>query len=399
MTLMAVFLGAAAVLVWVYLLTARGGFWRFREVLPAAEGDSAARLAVVIPARDEAAGIARTVRSLLTQRFGGALHLFVVDDHSTDDTARLATGAAAEAGASGRLTLISGAPLAPGWTGKLWAMSAGIAAAQEFAPDFFLFTDADIEHEPSSVARLVAQAEKLGSDMTSVMVRLHAGHAWEALLIPAFVFFFFKLYPPAWVAKAEKATAGAAGGCMLVRRQALERIGGIGAIRGELIDDCALARAVKRTGGRVWLGLARETRSTREYASPGEIRDMIARTAYTQLRYSPLLLAGTIAGMAIIYLAPPALAIAARGTAQLLGIGAWLLMSMSFLPAVRYYRKPMILSLQLPLAAAFYVESTLASAARYYMGRGGQWKGRAQAELANADAKDAAAASNLHHGR
>jgi hopene-associated glycosyltransferase HpnB len=277
-------------------------------------------------------------------------------------------------------------------------VSQGVAAANAFEPDYILLTDGDIEHARDNVASLVAQAEKLGRDLTSVMVRLHASHAAEALLIPAFVFFFFKLYPPAWVMRSDRRTAGAAGGCMLVRPAALARIGGIGAIRGELIDDCALAAAIKRSGGRVWLGLSRGTCSTREYMRVREIRDMIARTAYTQLRYSPLLLAGTIAGMVFLYLAGPTLTLLAPGAARWVSGGAWLLMSAAFIPALRYYGKSILLAPLLPVAAAFYVEATIASAVRWYRGTGGQWKGRAQAS-AKRDAKQQATASNVQHGR
>jgi hopene-associated glycosyltransferase HpnB len=379
MALMGILIGATGLAAWVYLLLGRGGFWRFREILPAADSMPSVRVAVVIPARDEAAGIARTVRSLLTQRFTGALHLFVVDDHSSDGTAALASRAAAQAGASGALTMIPAAPLPPGWTGKLWAVSQGVEAARSFSPEYILLTDADIEHGRDSVSSLVQQAQRLQSDLTSVMVRLHAGYLSEALLIPAFVFFFFKLYPPAWVNRAHSRTAAAAGGCMLVRPAALERVGGIEPIRAELIDDCALAHAIKASGGRVWMGLAPETRSTREYRSAGEIRDMIARSAYTQLQYSPLLLAGTVAGMAVIYFAGPVLAIAGHGAARWLGLGSWLLAAISFAPALRFYEKSVLLAPLLPAAAAFYVEATLTSAVRYYSGKGGHWKGRAQA--------------------
>jgi len=384
---MTVLVGAIAVAAWVCLLAGRGGFWRFREVLPSGDAPPGRRVAVVIPARDEAEGIARTVRSLLTQRFDGALQVFVVDDHSADNTAAIARQSALEAGAADRLTVIRGEPLPRGWTGKVWAMSQGVRAAGALAPDFILFTDADIEHAPDSVASLVDWAERNQLDLTSVMVRLHAGTAAEALLIPAFVFFFFKLYPPAWTARAGSRTAGAAGGCMLVRPAALERIGGMGAIRGELIDDCALARATKQAGGRIWLGVSATTRSTREYRSLGEIRDMIARTAYTQLHYSRLLLAGTVAGMAILYLTPPMLTAFAPGRGRFLGGLAWLLMSLSFVPALGFYGRPVILAPLLPLAAAFYVEATVVSALRFYSGAGGQWKGRAQAAAARVDAE------------
>jgi len=376
---MSVFIAAAALAAWVYLLAARGGFWLFREKLPQAETSSPTRVAAVIPARDEAEGIAAAVRSLLTQRFEGTLDLFMVDDHSVDGTAEIAREAAHAAGAAGRLIVIEGAPLPAGWTGKLWAVAQGIEAALAFGPDYLLLTDADITHAPDSVENLIACAGERDTDLTSVMVRLHAEHAAEALLIPAFVFFFFKLYPPRWVAKPKKRTAAAAGGCMLIRPAALARIGGIAAIRAEVIDDCALARAVKRTGGRMWMGLSTVTRSTRQYRSFTEIRDMIARTAYTQLHYSPALLLGTLLGLALLYVSPPVLTLAGHGAARLAAIAAWLLMSIAFAPALSFYGKSILLAPLLPLAAIFYMEATLASAVRYYRGRGGQWKGRAAA--------------------
>ena len=367
---------AIAFAVWLYLLAARGGFWLFREKLPAAGTSSPARVAVVIPARDEAECIGGTIRSLLTQRFEGALHLFVVDDHSTDHTGEIARAAA---GSAGSLTVIEGAPLPAGWTGKLWAVAQGIEAARAFAPDYLLLTDADIEHAEDSIQNLIACARRRDLDLTSVMVYLHAAHPAEALLIPAFVFFFFKLYPPRWVAQPKRRTAAAAGGCMLVRPAALERIGGMAAIRSEVIDDCALARAIKRSGGRIWMGLSAGTRSTREYRTFAEIRAMIARTAYTELNYSPALLVGTVLGLALLYLAPPVLALAGHGIARLLAIAAWLLLSIAFAPALRFYGKSMLMAPLLPLAALFYMEATLVSAIRYYRGKGGQWKGRAAA--------------------
>lgn len=354
---------ALAVLIWLYLLVGRGFFWWTREARFASGPAPLRRIAVVIPARNEARLIGKAVASLTAQDYGGPFEIFVVDDHSTDGTAEAALGA----------RVLAAGPLPEGWTGKLWAVSEGIRAAAAFEADYFLFTDADVVHVPGNLSRLVAHAEAGGYDLASLMVELRCETLAERALIPAFVFFFLKLYPPRWIASARHSTAGAAGGCMLVRREALERIGGIAAIRGELIDDCALARAVKSSGGRVWLGLTSEARSIREYNSFGEVGRMIARTAFTQLGYSPLLLAGTVLGMAAIYLLPPLLALGFRSWP---GALAWLMMMAAYAPVLRLYRRSLPWAPALPLVALFYTAATVVSAVRYWMGRGGAWKGR-----------------------
>ena len=361
-----ILLGAISLAIWLILLAGRGGFWRFRGAI---EDDSepagtTPRVAVVIPARDESESIAQAVRSLVP------LPVFVVDDHSSDRTAERARAAGA--------SVIPARPLPEGWTGKLWAVSQGLDAALNTAPEYLLLTDADIVHAPGNIARLAARAGRDGLDLASLMVRLHCATFAERLTIPAFVFFFFKLYPPAWIARPRNRSAGAAGGCILIRSDALARIGGIAAIRGELIDDCALAERVKNSGGRIWLGLSRETVSIRPYTGFAQVREMIARTAFTQLRHSTLLLAGTLLGMALMYLAPPLLLLTPDSRARLLGLAVWLLMSALYIPALRFYRQPILLALSLPVTAAFYTFATLESAMRYWRGTGGQWKGRAQ---------------------
>ncbi|MGA3099682.1 MAG: glycosyltransferase [Bryobacteraceae bacterium] len=369
--------GAVSVAVWLYLLAGRGGFWRMREtrfqgVLPAA----APSVVAVMPARNEAETVGRSVASLAAQRYPGAFHIVVVDDASTDGTADAARAAASTA----ILTVIRGRPLPPGWSGKLWAVDQGVREAARFSPDYLLLTDADIEHPPGNLAELAARAASGSFDLVSYMATLRCRAFAERALVPAFVFFFFMLYPPEWVADPRRATAGAAGGCMLVKRAALERIGGIEAIRGELIDDCALARAVKASGGRVWLGLSAATHSLRGYAGLAEIGRMISRTAFTQLHYNAALLAGTAAGLAVTYLLPPALALAAPGgAARWLGAAAWAMMAAAWLPTLRFYRRSPLWALFPPLVAAFYLGATLHSAVSYWRGRGGMWKGRAQA--------------------
>ncbi|MDE2049808.1 MAG: glycosyltransferase [Gammaproteobacteria bacterium] len=368
--------------IWLYLLTARGGFWRVSRVLsprPSSSGGAAGRRVVaVVPARNEAGGIGKAVSSLLAQTLVPPLHLIVVDDGSTDGTAEEARRAAEAAGAGERLTVLGGTPPAPGWTGKLWAMSQGVAASAARDPDFLLLTDADIEYVPGEVAALADKAEAEHLDLVSLMVRLSTATLAERFLIPAFVFFFLKLYPPAWIASPRSSVAGAAGGCMLIRPAALARAGGLAAIRGRIIDDCALARAVKSSGGRIWLGLARQTRSLRVYGSLAEIGAMISRTAFNQLRHSYLALAGTLLGLIVTYLAPPLLLLARERAVVALGAAAWLLMTACYLPMVRLYRLSPAFALTLPAVALFYAAATVHSAIEYALGRGGKWKGRAQ---------------------
>ena len=375
------YLASLPLLIWLYLLGLRGGFWRVRLLLPPAPPPAfmprPARVVAVVPARNEADVIADAVGSLLDQRFEGSLHVIVVDDASTDGTGDIARQAGERAGASGRLSVIRGSGPLPGWSGKVCAMARGVDAAQELAPDYLLFTDADIHHDPDNVASLLAIAQTRGSDLTSYMVRLSTANAAERWLIPAFVFFFFKLYPPAWIGRAG-ATAGAAGGCMLVRPQALARSGGLAAIRGEIIDDCSLARSIKRSGGSLWLGLTRSARSLRPYGSLAEIGGMISRTAFNQLRHSWLLLAGTLLGLALTYLAPPLLLLSRQLALMTLGGSAWLLMTLAYLPMVRFYGQSPAWALSLPAAAVFYAGATFHSAIQYARGAGGRWKGRAQ---------------------
>ena len=381
------FAHAAAALplaIWLYLLLARGGFWRVARQLgplpPAAAAVARAdrRVVAIVPARNEAEGIGRAVSSLLAQSLASPLQVIVVDDGSTDGTAAEARKAAEAAGAGERLTVLRGTPPAPGWTGKLWAMSQGVAASVALSPDFLLLTDADIEYSPADVAALAHKAEAEQLDLVSLMVRLSTATFAERCLIPAFVFFFLELYPPAWIASSRAATAGAAGGCMLVRPRALARAGGLAAIRGCIIDDCALARAIKASGGNIWLGLARQTRSLRVYGSFAEIGAMISRTAFNQLRHSYLLLAATLLGLIVTYLAPPLLLLTCDPAAMGLGAAAWLLMSGCYLPMVRFYRVSSAFALTLPAVALFYAAATVHSAVQYAAGRGGRWKGRSQ---------------------
>jgi len=374
---------AIPLLIWIHILFARGFFWRLRAFdanrFPPKRLSKWPSVTAIVPARNEASTIARCMESMASQDYAGELSILVVDDHSDDGTAALARNAAVAAGAAERVSVLPAAALPDGWTGKLWALNEGVTRAAASSTQYYWFTDADVVHSPETLQRLVARAESEKLDLASLMVLLRSEALAERLLIPAFFFFFLKLYPPRWIADSHARTAGAAGGCVLLRREALERIGGFASIRGEVIDDCALARAVKRSGGRIWMGLTRASVSLRGYGSFAEIRDMIARTAFTQLRYSTLLLVGTLIGMVLTYLAPVALLLTKDPRAMVLGAAAWTMMSLTFLPTVLFYRRSPLWVPLLPLTAAFYSYATVVSALRYWLGGGGQWKGRAQA--------------------
>lgn len=369
-------IGALSCVTWIYLVAFRGRFWRAvpQNPLQARPSASTPRVAVIVPARNEADVIARPVFSLLQQDYPGPLHIFVVDDHSSDNTANVVRNAAAAKPEA--LTIVSAAPLASGWTGKMWALSQGVQHASNFAPDYFLFTDADIVHASDSVSTSVALAQAGNRDLVSFMVKLRCASLAERALIPAFVFFFFLLYPPEWVNRRKGSTAAAAGGDILVRADALARIGGIATIRNQLIDDCALACEIKR-GGSVWLGLTEQARSIRPYGTFGVIGRMISRNAFYQLRHSFWLLLATLLGLGITYLAPPVL-IFFGGWAALFGAIAWALMTISFWPMVRFYSLCPLWAAMLPAIALFYAGATIHSAIQYWLGRGGEWKDRVQ---------------------
>ena len=378
-----ILIAATALLIWLYLVAARGGFWLSSErdgggPAPAAWPDVVA----VIPARNEAEGVGETVGSLLRQNYAGSLSVVLVDDQSTDGTADVARRAAA--GDENRLTVLSGQPLPAGWTGKLWAMKQGFEEANARAPKYVLFTDADIVYEPDALTRLVSEAEAKSLVLNSLMVKLRCESLAERMLIPAFIFFFQMLYPFAWANRPAAATAAAAGGCMLARRDALRAAGGIEVIRGALIDDCALAASMKRQGP-IRLSLTDRVRSIRGYPDFRDIRRMVARSAYAQLRYSPLLLAGMVIGMALTYLAPVAFTLFGHGAARIAGLLAWVIMAIAFQPTLRFYRLSPLWGLALPAIALVYLAFTLDSAYQHARGRGGMWKGRAQANLSGSN--------------
>jgi hopene-associated glycosyltransferase HpnB len=378
-------LAALSLVAWLYLLLGRHGFWRARprieDETPAEPGSWPAVVAIV-PARNEAAHVEEALRSLLIQDYPGELAVVLIDDHSEDATG--AIGRRLAAGQPRRLEVVRARPLPPGWSGKLWALAEGLRHAACSWPDvpYLLLTDADIAHHPGNLARLVTKAEAERLNLVSIMVKLRCATFWERLLIPPFVFFFQKLYPFPAVNDPARRTAAAAGGCMLVRCRALEEAGGIEAIRAELIDDVALARAIKGRpgGGRIWLGLTETTTSLRRYDHLAEIWAMVARSADTQLRHSIVRHTATLLGMSVTYLIPPlglcAGIVQSKPLLAALALAAWIAMALAYRPTAQLYRLAAFWLPTLPLAAALYAGMTLDSAIRHRRGAGGRWKGR-----------------------
>ena len=370
--------------IWIGLLAFRGQFWRSDQQLSPEIPELAVwpTIHAIVPARNEAEVLPATLPSLLQQDYPGCFQVVLVDDQSTDGTTIVAQQLAEQIQLQNRLTLGVTEPLPVGWSGKLWAVEQGIRLSRGLSPepDYWLLTDADIQHDRHNLRQLVAKAEQSSLDLVSLMVQLRCESFWEQWLIPAFVFFFEKLYPFAWVNNPHRATAAAAGGCILIRRTALARIGGIPTLRQALIDDCALAQAVKSTGGKLWLGLSSTTRSLRPYPNLISIWEMVARTAFTQLHYSPWLLLGTVLAMTLIYLVAPVGTIVGLLTQQwLLALSAtigWLLMALAYWPTVSLYRLNPLFSLGLPMIAGLYTLMTVDSALRHWRGQGGAWKGR-----------------------
>ncbi|MGI5420300.1 glycosyltransferase [Actinomadura luteofluorescens] len=372
-------LALAALAGWLYLAFAHGGFWRTGPGLPGApEPDEWPEVVAVVPARDEAAVLPETLPTLLAQRYPGAFRVILVDDGSGDGTAETA---AALAGGDPVLTIVPARERPRGWAGKVWAMSEGVRAAGE--PGFLLFTDADIAYTPGTVERLVRAAVAGRRDLLSQMATLSTRTGWERAIVPAFVYFFSQLYPFRRVGRDGARTAAAAGGCVLVRRAALAGAGGLARIRGALIDDVALGRLLKRAGGRCRLDLSRDVVSRRPYPRLADLWAMIVRSAYHQLRYSPALLAGTVAGLLLLYAVPPAATVAglvagsSGGVLALVaGALAWALMAATYAPMLRFYGLSPVRAPALPLVALLYAAMTVDSARRHRAGRGGAWKGR-----------------------
>ncbi|MFD3524497.1 glycosyltransferase [Streptomyces sp. NPDC058653] len=382
-------IAAASLAAWGFLLLGQGFFWRTDQRLPPREAPSTRvapstwpSVAVVVPARDEAEMLPVSLPSLLAQDYPGRAEIFLVDDSSTDGTGALARELADRLGGL-PLTVLSPPEPAPGWTGKLWALRHGIEQARAEAPDYLLLTDADIAHEPDSLRELVAAARTNGLDLVSQMARLRVASPWERLIVPAFVYFFSQLYPFRRVNRPGARTAAAAGGCVLLRTEIAERARIPDSIRQAVIDDVSLARTVRRAGGRIWLGLADRVDSVRPYPRLADLWRMVARSAYAQLLHNPLLLVGTVAGLAVVYLAPPVGVYAGLSggdaPAGLLGGGAWAVMAGTYVPMLRYYRQSLWLAPLLPFTALLYLLMTVDSAVRHYRGRGAAWKGRTYA--------------------
>ena len=378
------FLAALSLLVWLYLVLLHGRFWqsgpmlvRPRSVLrpDAAEWPP---VCVVVPARDEARTVEDCLASLLAQDYPGPFGVLLVDDRSSDGTGAIARGLA-----SPHLHVVTGSEPPPGWSGKLWAVAQGIEETARVMPGedgYVLLADADIIHEPSHLATLMGKALRDDLDMVSEMVELNTESAAERALVPAFVYFFQMLYPFARVNDPRRRIAAAAGGTILIRIAALSRIGGIDSLRAALIDDVTLARRVKQSGGAIWLGHTRLARSVRPYPHPADIWRMVARTAYVQLRFSPLWLAGTVLGMALVWMVPPLAAVFGEGMGRVCGLVAWLLATLSFLPTLRRFRLAPFWALLLPAVAVFYTAATIGSAVDHHRGRGVVWKQRAYRE-------------------
>jgi hopene-associated glycosyltransferase HpnB len=378
----------AAVIAWILLLGWRGGFWRADQRLPPATRPRTWWPAVtaIIPARDEAETIERAVASLVAQDYPGELRVIVVDDASQDGTAERARAAVPGPRPSAvpsavPVAIMESKPLPPGWVGKIWAVAQGIDRAEATSPRpaYFLLADADVEHAPDNVRRLVDKAEREGRDLVSLMVMLHTGSFWERLLVPSFVFFFQKLYPFSWVNQPLRSEAAAAGGCMLVRRQTLDRVGGIAAVRDELIDDCALAARIKSQGS-IWLGLSDDTRSLRVYHTLGGLWPMVTRTAFTQLEKSVPGLIATVLAMIFVYLVPPLGVgygvLALQPVAAGAGAAGWAMMIIAIRPTLSLYRLPWWWGVLLPFSALLFTLMTIDSARLHWQGRGGTWKGR-----------------------
>ena len=370
--------------IWLFLLFFWGNFWRADRYIAKnySELKSYPTVWAIVPARNEAEAIDRSLTSLLTQKYPGDFYIALVDDNSSDRTAEIARETASQLDKTQQLKVISGMPLIPGWKGKLWAMNQGIdyATTQTPYPDYFLFTDADIYHHPENLTQLITKAVTENLDLVSLMVLLRCDSLWEKLLIPAFVFFFQKLYPFPWVNNPQKSIAAAAGGCILINSESLQKVGGIATIKDALIDDCSLARAIKRSDKNIWLGLTKKTKSLRHYDNLTTIWDTIARTAFTQLNYSWLLLVGTLIGMFVVYMvAPLGLAIGILTQNYLLigiAIATLLLMTVAYIPTIKLYNLPIAWAFSLPAIAFLYTLMTIDSAIKYYRGEGGSWKGR-----------------------
>jgi hopene-associated glycosyltransferase HpnB len=375
-----------SLLIWLFLLIFWGNFWLCNQKINSTKNDICQdniSVCVIIPARNEAELLPITLKSILEQEFIGKLRVILVDDQSTDNTGNIARNLAQNLGLNDRFEVINSQELPSGWTGKLWALNQGINYANKYNPDYILLTDADIKHHETNLQELIFKAKNENLELVSLMVLLRCESFWERFLIPAFVFFFQKLYPFPWVNNVNKKMAAAAGGCILIKTETLQKIGGIEVLKDALIDDCTLGQKVKfhtEKNTPIWLGLSEKTCSLREYNSLDTIWDMVARTAFTQLNYSPLLLVGTLIGMSLIYLAAPVSLILGFWLQNYviisLSLMIWLLMSLSYFPTIKLYKIAPFWCFSLPLIALLYNLMTIDSALRHYQGKGGYWKGR-----------------------
>jgi hopene-associated glycosyltransferase HpnB len=374
-------ISALSLAIWLYCVFLRGGFWRGNVTDNVLSKTPATwpHIVAVIPARNEAETIATSLTSLLKQKYPGRFSIVLVDDNSEDATAAIAQGLQGATDSQVSLTVLRGESLPENWTGKLWALHQGIALANGDRPDFLLLTDADIVYEPDVVAALASLSVERGTVLTSLMAKLRCESFAERAFIPAFIYFFQMLYPFSWVNDPRRRIAAAAGGCMLVKADALAQAGGIAAIRDALIDDCSLARIMKARGP-IRLSLTERVWSIRTSPKIADIHTMVARTAYAQLRYSPIWLALTLAGMALTYWAPPLIAIFGHGTGRFLALAAWALMALSFWPTLRFYGSGALWAPALPAIATGYMAFTFSSALQHSLGQGGRWKGRYQAK-------------------
>jgi len=385
-------LSTVALVAWGWLLTGRGRFWQTDQRLnfpsePSVRQDWPS-VSVIVPARNEARILNKTLPTLLEQDYAGDLHIYLVDDDSSDATAEVARRIAMESAMNDRLSICQGEPLPEGWKGKVWAMWQGAEYSRENDPEYLLLTDADIAYTPGVITALVDKALSEELELVSLMAKLKVKSIWDRLLIPAFVYFFSKLYPFRWVNDPNRDTAGAAGGCILVRCAALKRVGGLQRIAGEIIDDCALGRLIKRSGGRIWMGLTHKVNSMRPYETLSRIWGMVARSAFDQLGYSWMMLMGTVLGMFLFYLIPPigtvmglVTAVSGENTTVSLwllaaGLSSWVIMSRSYLPMVRWYGDSPLVAPFLSLSAIFYTLMTISSALNSWQDKGGAWKGR-----------------------
>jgi hopene-associated glycosyltransferase HpnB len=364
---------AVALAAWIWLWLARGRYWATGIRLPAAPAPEVwPSVAIVVPARDEAAMLPLTIPTLIEQRYPGPMRVILCDDGSTDGTGTLV------ASRWPSVDVIDPGPLPPGWAGKLWALRSGIEAAGDV--DFLLLTDADIEHGPETLAAMVSVAEAAGLALVSQMARLRVQTGWERLVVPAFVYFFALLFPFRWSNTPGARTAAAAGGCSLIRRSALEAAGGVAAIRHAIIDDVALARAIKISGGTTFLCLADDVASVRPYPDLAMLWRMVSRSAYAQLKHSIPRLIGAVFGLALIFWVPPVATVIGVATGDPwtagLGAAAWLLLAGLYAPMLRYYRVSPLLAFALPVTTTLYLGMTVDSAIRHHRGAGGAWKGR-----------------------